>query len=202
MKPLFQTGQNDGEYLAAFLQVVLPIATAFDPELVLVSAGFDAGVGDPLGKCCVTPEMFGHMTHLLKNLAGGKMIMLLEGGYNFTTVSHSVMMCAKALLGDPLPSITSPWLQNDGSQKIIDSVIDTHAKKWAGLKLPDFKTRPSKHKITTPTALPVHGPQPAPPKLIKIHRPLVSHLTRRENVLSDCREPSVSGYAYLYYNRE
>lgn len=40
---------GDAEYLAAFLQVVLPVATQFNPQLVLVSAGFDAAVGDPLG---------------------------------------------------------------------------------------------------------------------------------------------------------
>ena len=45
----FQGGMGDAEYLAAFLEVVLPVATEFNPQLVLVSAGFDAAVGDPLG---------------------------------------------------------------------------------------------------------------------------------------------------------
>lgn len=40
---------GDAEYLTAFLQVVLPVATEFNPQLILVSAGFDAAVGDPLG---------------------------------------------------------------------------------------------------------------------------------------------------------
>lgn len=45
----FQSGMGDAEYLAAFTQVVLPVAYQFNPQLVLVAAGFDAGRGDPLG---------------------------------------------------------------------------------------------------------------------------------------------------------
>lgn len=44
-----QRGMGDVEYLAAFTQIVLPIAYEYNPELVIVSAGFDACVGDPLG---------------------------------------------------------------------------------------------------------------------------------------------------------
>ena len=46
---VFQKGMGDAEYIAAFQQIVMPIAYKFNPDLVLVSAGFDACVGDPLG---------------------------------------------------------------------------------------------------------------------------------------------------------
>lgn len=46
---LLQKAMGNAEYVTAFLQIVLPIAYQFSPELVLVSAGFDAAVGDPLG---------------------------------------------------------------------------------------------------------------------------------------------------------
>lgn len=46
---LLQKGMGDAEYIAAFQQVVMPIAYQYNPELVLVSAGFDACVADPLG---------------------------------------------------------------------------------------------------------------------------------------------------------
>ena len=46
---------GDAEYLAAFEEVLMPIARQFCPELVLISAGFDAAAGDPLGECCITP---------------------------------------------------------------------------------------------------------------------------------------------------
>lgn len=50
----------------------------FNPELVLVSAGFDAAQGDPLGGCNVSPEGYAHLTHLLMGLASGRIILILE----------------------------------------------------------------------------------------------------------------------------
>lgn len=86
-------------------RIILPIAYEFDPDLVLVSAGFDAAVGDPLGGCRVTPEAFGHFTAWLAALAGGRCVVCLEGGYNVESVAMAMVMCAKALLGDPLPAL-------------------------------------------------------------------------------------------------
>ena len=50
-------GVGDTEYLAAFHSIIMPIALAFNPQVVLVSAGFDAARGDPLGGCQVSPYM-------------------------------------------------------------------------------------------------------------------------------------------------
>lgn len=91
---------GDCDYLAAFHHVVMPIATEvrhtqvvvvvvvvtclhmsplqFNPGLVLVSAGFDAARGDPLGGYHVTPEGYAHLTHQLMSLAGGRMLLILE----------------------------------------------------------------------------------------------------------------------------
>ena len=55
---------GDTEYLMAFQSIVLPIAYEFDPQLVLVSAGFDAAKGDPLGGYRLSPGMYGHMTQV------------------------------------------------------------------------------------------------------------------------------------------
>nr|CAD7586765.1 unnamed protein product [Timema genevievae] len=103
--PWSKSKMGDVEYLSAFQQVVLPIAYEYNPELVLVAAGFDAAWGDFIGSCSVTPECFALMTHWLLALAGGHVILCMEGGYNVTSVSHSVVMCTKALLGDPLPVV-------------------------------------------------------------------------------------------------
>jgi histone deacetylase 6 len=85
---------GDAEYLHAFQRIVMPIARAFDPELVIsalksvsmsflteahtVSAGFDAADGDDLGECHVSPEGYAHMTHMLCALANGKVVAALE----------------------------------------------------------------------------------------------------------------------------
>jgi histone deacetylase 6 len=58
----------------------MPIAYEFAPELVLVSAGFDAARGDPLGGYNVTPYGFALMTYQLAALAGGRILLALEGG--------------------------------------------------------------------------------------------------------------------------
>lgn len=60
--------------------VLLPIVADFRPALILISAGFDAVEGDPLGRCAVSPAAFGHMAAALAALA--PVAVLLEGGYN------------------------------------------------------------------------------------------------------------------------
>ena len=57
-----QLGREDCDYLALFSEVVLPLALELEPDVVLVSAGFDAARYDPLGKCKVSPAAFAAMT--------------------------------------------------------------------------------------------------------------------------------------------
>lgn len=82
-------GMGDSEYSAAFHHLLMPIFTEFNPELVLISAGFDSADGDPLGGCKVTPAGFAMMTKHLMRLAGGKVVVALEGGYNLQSISVS-----------------------------------------------------------------------------------------------------------------
>jgi histone deacetylase 6 len=79
---------GDADYIYAFQKLVMPIAYEFNPQLVigisflnvpnLVSAGFDAAAGDPIGGCEVTPAGYAHMTHMLMPLAEGKLVLVLE----------------------------------------------------------------------------------------------------------------------------
>lgn len=67
---------------------------AFRPELVLVSAGFDSRYGDPLGGMCLTDEDFREMTKLVaglaKQYAGGRLVSVLEGGYDLNGLACAV----------------------------------------------------------------------------------------------------------------
>jgi histone deacetylase 6 len=72
---------GDADYLAAWRHILMPIATEFNPQLVLVSAGFDAAEGDPLGGQKITPTGYAHLTRALQELAGGRVVVVLEGGY-------------------------------------------------------------------------------------------------------------------------
>lgn len=76
---------GDAEYLAAFRTIVMPIAKEFSPDIVLVSAGFDAANGHPapLGGYVVSPACFGYLTHELMQLADGKVKVLpSQFGFN------------------------------------------------------------------------------------------------------------------------
>ncbi|KAL5475078.1 hypothetical protein EMCRGX_G027132 [Ephydatia muelleri] len=125
---------GDAEYMAAFHNVLLPVAYEFDPDLVLVSAGFDSAEGDPLGSYHVSPAGYAHMTHALCALANGKVVIALEGGYNLTSISNSMCACAGALLGDAPPRMDS-LTPNDAAIECIQSTVSHHSKYWRSLKI-------------------------------------------------------------------
>ena len=75
--PLNKVGNGDGDYLAAFLRVIMPLLHEFEPELILVSAGYDPALGCIEGEQEVTPACFAHMTHLLKSLKSSKIVALM-----------------------------------------------------------------------------------------------------------------------------
>ncbi|KAJ1982321.1 Histone deacetylase hda1 [Dimargaris xerosporica] len=94
------SGMGDGDYLHVFDRLLLPMAREFAPELVIVASGFDAAMGDTIGECLVTPSAYAHMTYLLKSLAGGRLVLALEGGYNLDAIASSALACVQALLND------------------------------------------------------------------------------------------------------
>ena len=65
---------GDADYLHAFHHLVMPIAYEYSPDVVIISAGFDAAKGDPLGGCNVTPTGYAHMTSMLMGLARGRVV--------------------------------------------------------------------------------------------------------------------------------
>lgn len=90
-----QPGADDHDYLAAFEHRVIPRLDDFKPEMLLISAGFDAHADDPLAQIELSEECFGQMTEHLVNVAkahcGGRVVSLLEGGYNLRALGRSVV---------------------------------------------------------------------------------------------------------------
>ncbi|XP_040294754.1 histone deacetylase 5 isoform X3 [Bufo bufo] len=130
---------GDAEYLAAFRLVVMPIAQEFNPDLVLVSAGFDAVEGhqSPLGGYSVTAKCFGHLTTQLMSLASGKVVMALEGGHNLTAICDASEACVSALLGmEPAPFDNSVMQQRPNANAVttLERVITIQSKHWSSLK--------------------------------------------------------------------
>jgi acetoin utilization deacetylase AcuC-like enzyme len=91
-------------YEPVFRQVMAHAADRFDPQLILVSAGFDAHWNDPLGQMNLSTAGFAQLTKLIIDLAqtlcNGRLIMVQEGGYNLDVMGACVATCINLLLGD------------------------------------------------------------------------------------------------------
>ncbi|CAG8507560.1 3147_t:CDS:10 [Paraglomus occultum] len=129
----------------------MPIAYEFGPNIVIVSAGFDAArgeetllsnivndrflkrqmmtLGDPIGENDVTPAGFAHMTSLLKNLSGGKLVLALEGGYNINSISKSALACVKVLLGEDPPDL-GPISPSKDCIETVHQVTKIQSQYW------------------------------------------------------------------------
>jgi len=96
-------GQRDADYGAVFHDLFLPAARVFAPDLVLVSAGFDPHERDPLADMRVTERGFAAMATAVADLArescGGKLVLLLEGGYDLAALAASTRACLEVLGG-------------------------------------------------------------------------------------------------------
>ncbi|XP_069093957.1 histone deacetylase 5 isoform X6 [Pleurodeles waltl] len=130
---------GDVEYLTAFRTVVIPIANEFSPDVVLVSAGFDAVEGhqSPLGGYSVTAKCFGHLTKQLMKLAGGRVVLALEGGHDLTAICDASEACVSALLGlelDPIDPTVLHQKPNVNAVATLEKVIEIQSKHWSMLK--------------------------------------------------------------------
>ncbi|KAF1961159.1 putative histone deacetylase [Byssothecium circinans] len=148
--PWADVGMGDAEYLYAFQEVVMPIATEFNPDLVIISAGFDAADGDLLGGCHVTPACYSHMTHMLMQLAEGKVAVCLEGGYNLRAIAKSALAVTRTLMLQPPERLADTV--NGPKQSAVHTVMQVkraHSKYWKCLypKRVD-KTNPTFHATT------------------------------------------------------
>ncbi|XP_078085219.1 histone deacetylase 4 isoform X4 [Mustelus asterias] len=130
---------GDAEYLTAFRTVVMPIANEFAPDMVLVSSGFDAVEGHPapLGGYKVSAKCFGYLTKQLMGLAGGRVVLALEGGHDLTAICDASEACVSALLGNELEPFTQEVLQqrpNPNAVRSIENVIEIQSKYWKSLQ--------------------------------------------------------------------
>jgi len=97
-------GSTDADYARAFDEILLPAADRFKPDLVLVSAGFDAHDGDPLGGMRLTAPGFAALTRRVRSIADtharSRLALFLEGGYDIHDLAGCVVACTKALAED------------------------------------------------------------------------------------------------------
>jgi acetoin utilization deacetylase AcuC-like enzyme len=124
-------GCGDSEYLDAFVRVIDPVCRQFEPRFVLVSAGFDAHLRDPLASMRVSEEGFGCLARVLLRIAaehaGGRFAAVLEGGYDLDALRGSVARVLDEMGGErltePLPAITSDC-------PAVPRVVEVHRRYW------------------------------------------------------------------------
>ncbi|XP_044102099.1 histone deacetylase 9 isoform X12 [Neovison vison] len=131
---------GDVEYLEAFRTVVTPVAKEFDPDMVLVSAGFDAleGHAPPLGGYKVTAKCFGHLTKQLMTLADGHVVLALEGGHDLTAICDASEACVNALLGNELEPLAEDILHQTPNMNAVVSlqkIIEIQSKYWKSVRM-------------------------------------------------------------------
>jgi acetoin utilization deacetylase AcuC-like enzyme len=126
-------GTGDHEYGLVFHEVVVPLARRYRPELILVSAGYDSHLADPLGGMAVSVAGFSEMARTVRVLAdeieecGGRVAAILEGGYNVEALAASVIATITALGAPP------------GESGSLDETISAgeptpHSKRTAGVR--------------------------------------------------------------------
>ena len=122
-------GWGDEEYLRAFNEVLVPVARRFQPQLILVSAGFDAHWADDIAMMQVSISGFAGMTRILKELAlelcQGRLVLTLEGGYNLQVDALGARAIFDVLLGSP--EVADPLGKAPVMRKIIG--FEEHLKR-------------------------------------------------------------------------
>lgn len=131
----FPTGFGDDEYIRVYSEILRPVAIEYKPELVLVSAGFDPYIKDPLGGMGVTGEGFGALAAIVRGIAeqtcGGKVLITLEGGYNPSGLREGVRTVLHAF-ANPLQALTMPAAP--AADGVIRNIISHQKRYWKSLK--------------------------------------------------------------------
>ena len=129
----FPAGVGDAGYAQAFDALLWPVARRFAPDLILVSAGYDAHWNDPLASMQLTipgyAALVATLLEMADDLCGGRIVFALEGGYHLDVLSHAVLNTVRQLSGqlaelsDPLGPC--PWEERDAGT-IIDQARRIH----------------------------------------------------------------------------
>jgi acetoin utilization deacetylase AcuC-like enzyme len=133
-------GYGDAEYTAIFKRILEPIAFEYMPELILVSAGFDIYMDDPLGGMRVSPAGFAALTRSVMDIADrccrGKMVLTLEGGYSLQGLRDSVKAVLEEMSGTSTTDTERMISQADKKRlnRAVSKIIQIQSVYWKTLK--------------------------------------------------------------------
>lgn len=139
-------GTGDAGYIAAFESIIAPIADEFQPELILISAGQDPGMFDPLGRMMMTADGFGQITDVMMRLADkhcdGKIVLCHEGGYSNGYVPFCTLRIIEQLSGIKT-DVEDPFVEGSqgypdklysNQKEAINEIINVQKQYWSSLK--------------------------------------------------------------------
>lgn len=119
-------GHGDANYLRVFEEIIRPAATRFRPQLILVSAGFDGHWMDPLAGMMLSLTGFANITQILYEMADelcdGKIVFVMEGGYDLLALSHGMANVARVLLGRT--DYSDPYGNTGRREPDVDELIN------------------------------------------------------------------------------
>jgi acetoin utilization deacetylase AcuC-like enzyme len=124
-------GCGNADYGAVFAEALLPIADEYKPELVLVSAGFDAHRDDPLASMQLEDDGYAMLCGAVKAIAdkhcNGKMVLTLEGGYDVEALARSVRACIEVLAGSAAPPLKGTAVRSDSA---LRNILTAQREHW------------------------------------------------------------------------
>ena len=130
-------GGGDAVYASAFERVGLPVLEASAPELILVSAGFDASARDPLAQMQLSSTAFGWMAKEIARIADttaqGRMALVLEGGYDLVALEGGMRSAIDAMLGGETPELRGPG-DVDAKGEDVERAAKVATRAWSGVE--------------------------------------------------------------------
>jgi len=118
-------GAGDADYLAVITRVVVPVLSRFQPDLVLVSAGYDAAAADPLGGARVTPQGFAAMARALRGVAP-RPVLCLEGGYDPPALKACLVAQTRTWAGRDAGPVGGAGEPSPAVASVIEAVRGIH----------------------------------------------------------------------------
>lgn len=123
----FPAGVGDKGYAQAFEQLLIPFARRFQPDLILVSAGYDAHWRDPLAMENLSLVGYAHLATLISELAAelcqGRLVVALEGGYDLEVLAHAVLNTLRILDSPAPPPISDPFGPSPVPERPVDHLL-------------------------------------------------------------------------------
>ncbi len=135
-----RAGKGDDDFVRVYEGLLAPVAAEFQPEFVIVSVGFDIAAGDPLGGMAVTARGFARLAASLMAVAartaGGRLALILEGGYELTSLREGVAAVLRTLAGGPpapgpVPPLPAPpGPPSPALRAELEEPLRTFRRKW------------------------------------------------------------------------